>query len=82
MIKDGFPHAVAVWLGMAFATGLSFLVTFAFGGFPLPCHHPGSLSARIRNRLCHCPYDQYHQDADSDIIEYRHGVPRHLVEVC
>jgi hypothetical protein len=36
MIKDGFPHAVAVWLGMAFATGLSFLVAFAFGGFPLP----------------------------------------------
>ena len=23
MTKDGFPHAVAVWLGMAFATALS-----------------------------------------------------------
>jgi len=36
MINDGFPHAVAVWLGMAFATGLSLLTAFAFGGLPWP----------------------------------------------
>jgi hypothetical protein len=31
---DGFPHAVAVWLGVAFAMALSFLAALAFGGFP------------------------------------------------
>ncbi len=28
---DGFPHAVAVWLGLAFAVALSLLVAVAFG---------------------------------------------------
>ena len=32
---DGFPHAVAVWLGLAFTFALSLLTAFAFGGFPL-----------------------------------------------
>jgi hypothetical protein len=36
MQQDGFPHNFAVWLGLAFATALSFLVAFAFGGLPLP----------------------------------------------
>lgn len=36
MTKDGFPHAVAVWLGMAFATALSLLTALAFGGLPWP----------------------------------------------
>jgi hypothetical protein len=34
--RDGFPRGVAVWLGLAVATALSFLVTFAFGGLPWP----------------------------------------------
>ena len=33
---DGFPQAVAVWLGLAFATALSLLMAFAFGGLPWP----------------------------------------------
>ncbi len=32
---DGFPHAVAVWLGLAFAFALSLFTVFAFGGIPL-----------------------------------------------
>jgi hypothetical protein len=36
MIKDGFPHGVAATLGMAFATALSLLTAFAFGGLPWP----------------------------------------------
>jgi hypothetical protein len=34
--SEGFPHAVAVWLGLAFAFGLSLLIAYAFGGSPLP----------------------------------------------
>jgi hypothetical protein len=34
--SDGFPHAVAVWLGLAFAAALSLLMAFAFGGVPWP----------------------------------------------
>jgi len=36
MQQDGFPHNFAVWIGLAFAAALSLLLTFAFGGFPLP----------------------------------------------
>jgi hypothetical protein len=35
MTKDGFPDSVAAALGMAFATALSLLTAFAFGGWPL-----------------------------------------------
>jgi hypothetical protein len=35
MVKDGFPHAAPVAIGMAFAIGLFFLAAFAFGGLPL-----------------------------------------------
>ena len=31
---DGFPHGMAIGLGLAMATALSFLVAFAFGGLP------------------------------------------------
>jgi hypothetical protein len=34
MIKDGFSHAVAGWLGLALAAALSLLTAFAFGGLP------------------------------------------------
>jgi hypothetical protein len=34
MIKDGFPDAIAAALGVAFATALSLLTAFAFGGLP------------------------------------------------
>ena len=34
--RDGFPRAVAIWLGLAFALALSLLAELAFGGFPLP----------------------------------------------
>jgi hypothetical protein len=34
MQRDGLPHNVAVWLGLAFAFALSLLTAFAFGGFP------------------------------------------------
>jgi hypothetical protein len=34
--SEGFPHAVAVWLGLACAFGLSLLTAYAFDGFPLP----------------------------------------------
>ena len=33
---DGFPQGMAVRLGLAVATALSFLVAFAFGGLPWP----------------------------------------------
>jgi hypothetical protein len=33
---DGFPPAVAVWLGLAFAVALSLFTALAFGGFPWP----------------------------------------------
>jgi hypothetical protein len=36
MTEDGFPHAVAVALGAAFATALSLFTAFAFGGLPWP----------------------------------------------
>lgn len=36
MHKDGFPHNVAVWMGLAVAFALSLFTAFAFGGFPLP----------------------------------------------
>ena len=32
--SDGFPQAVAVWLGLAFAAALSLFTAFAFGGLP------------------------------------------------
>jgi hypothetical protein len=35
MKPDGFPHTVAVWLGLAFAFAFSLLTAVAFGGFPL-----------------------------------------------
>jgi len=36
MIQDGFPHNVAIWLGLAFTFAVSLFAAFAFGGFPLP----------------------------------------------
>jgi len=36
MQQDGFPRAVAVWLGIAFAFAVSLMTAVAFGGFPLP----------------------------------------------
>jgi hypothetical protein len=33
---DGFPPAVAVWLGLAFAVALSLFTALAFGGFRWP----------------------------------------------
>jgi hypothetical protein len=36
MRQDGFPHNLAVWLGLAFAAALSLFTAFAFGGFPVP----------------------------------------------
>ena len=36
MQQDGFPHNVAIWMGLAFAAVLSLLTAFAFGGFPQP----------------------------------------------
>jgi hypothetical protein len=32
MIEDGFPHNVALWLGLAFTFGVSLFTAFAFGG--------------------------------------------------
>jgi hypothetical protein len=34
--SDGFPHALALALGVAFALALSLFAAFAFGGLPLP----------------------------------------------
>jgi len=36
MIEDGFPHNVALWLGLAFTFAVLLFTAFAFGGFPLP----------------------------------------------
>jgi len=33
-MRDGFPHAVAVGLGLVAAFGLAFFTIIAFGGFP------------------------------------------------
>ena len=35
MKADGFPHAVAVALGVAFAFAVSLFAAFAFGGIPI-----------------------------------------------
>jgi hypothetical protein len=37
--SDGFPQAVAVWLGLAFAGALSLLMAFAFGERGLSSGH-------------------------------------------
>jgi hypothetical protein len=34
--SDGFPHAVAVALGIAAVFAVSLFAAFAFGGLPLP----------------------------------------------
>ena len=34
VMRDGFPHAVAVGLGLVVAFGLAFFTIVAFGGFP------------------------------------------------
>ena len=34
--SDGFPHTLAVALGVACAFALSLFAAFAFGGLPLP----------------------------------------------
>jgi len=36
MPPEGFPRNLAVWMGLAFAFGLSLFTAFAFGGFPFP----------------------------------------------
>ena len=33
-MRDGFPHAVAVVLGLSAAFGLAFFTIVAWGGFP------------------------------------------------
>jgi hypothetical protein len=37
--RDRFPHAAAIWLGLASAFALSLLAELAFGGFHLGLTH-------------------------------------------
>jgi hypothetical protein len=53
MNADGFPHAVAVALGIAFAFAVSLFAAFAFGGIPFTDRR--DTTTCLASPIRHCP---------------------------